>query len=776
MLAGLDARPADTDGAATPENVRVSATPAGVTGRLTEYRVLLALALLAYFAVFGTLLVWTGGLPYVIDNNESFSTLWHAQNMAEQDIRLTFGLTDEVFSPHPEAHPFVHSHQGNVPRLYAFVLYILGAHTIESQIILTTLTIGTLTYVFLFRFFSLAAGPRFAFVAALVFLTDYMFFTQWQVVTYRVWHGFFLFASLLCAHGVARSPHRRRWLILTGLTYLGLFYYELVFVAFVSLFSALYIAMLAWRSPGRVVQFGLVQAAGGATALAILFVQLALYLGWDGLREDIYLTYVARNFATETADLSRLSPWSMHDVLSMIGGITSIDPSLRERLDRFYDRHNLIFWWNLADSRPLRHPTFFAASLFIWVFQIYTPLFVLLVLTILAGWVLGADPPRLWRPQRAEGDTEYWSARGRVSRSWLQAYGTLAIERQRPAPATHVAPATHELAPHRRQRGSNVAVVLALLCVAVAVFALVTTVIRDDAYRGLPLSRLSFMGQVGRLRMAALVAGCLFGTGLVVRLLVGSWAGMLALSARRLLLAAALLFGLALFIRTQPGLYDQEYAPVWDGLISAPVPEWLGRAAVLVAAALAAGLALCGRRALLGVEQARMVERVTPYLLSGGLAYGVVYYLAAGYVLTGYLVRFGPLVVFVIDVVIAVAVSIVAAMLLRGLGLLAGMVRPQPGRAANGPGEPGRMVRGGLVAGGCAAGLLVFIAGYWVHTQQAYVSAFPPDQFTFLRKFAQPPYRGATFVVSTYAAPLAHFTQQWAYFDPLFSYGLVLLV
>src|SRR5947209_8990698 len=114
---------------------------------------------LAYALGYGGLLIWARGLPYVLDNNESFSSLWHAYNLYHFDIRQTWGLTDEACSPHPEAHPFVHTHQGNFPRLFAFLLFVLGARTIESQIVLTTVTVGGAAICFAYHFFSKLAGP-----------------------------------------------------------------------------------------------------------------------------------------------------------------------------------------------------------------------------------------------------------------------------------------------------------------------------------------------------------------------------------------------------------------------------------------------------------------------------------------------------------------------------------------------------------------------------------------------------------------------------------------
>ena len=58
----------------------VAALPAAGSAR--AYRIYLLVVGLVYMFVFGGLLIWTDGLPYVMDNNESFSTVWHAQNMA----------------------------------------------------------------------------------------------------------------------------------------------------------------------------------------------------------------------------------------------------------------------------------------------------------------------------------------------------------------------------------------------------------------------------------------------------------------------------------------------------------------------------------------------------------------------------------------------------------------------------------------------------------------------------------------------------------------------
>jgi len=80
-----------------------------------------------YILLFGYLLIETGSLPYVMDNNESFSAFWRARNLYEFGLAKSFGLADESFAYLDAAHPYVHTHQGNFPRVFAFLIYALGA-------------------------------------------------------------------------------------------------------------------------------------------------------------------------------------------------------------------------------------------------------------------------------------------------------------------------------------------------------------------------------------------------------------------------------------------------------------------------------------------------------------------------------------------------------------------------------------------------------------------------------------------------------------------------
>ena len=241
------------------------------------------------------------GIPYVMDNNETFSTLNHAHNLWTFDFFRSFGLTDEAASPDPGAHPVIHTHQGNFPRLFGFLLYALGARSAESQIWITTMTIGTASVLMGYFFFRRLAGRLFATIAILLLMTDYLMFAQWQVNTYRVWHGFLLLprsiASMACrsgAGGAGRLP--------TILTYAALFYGELVFAAFVAFTVGFYTIWTYRRTPRFVVLGGLVQGAGATLGLATLIAQLVLYLGWQDFLTDLQLTLTARNYAPDSAE------------------------------------------------------------------------------------------------------------------------------------------------------------------------------------------------------------------------------------------------------------------------------------------------------------------------------------------------------------------------------------------------------------------------------------------------------------------------------------------
>jgi len=789
------------------------------------YGVCLALLLVAHAGLYGWLLYTTDLLPYVYDNNESFSSLWHAYNLYHFDFFGSWGLTDESFSPHADAHPYPHTHQGNFPRLFAFVIFVLGARSIESQILVTTFSIGTVAVFFAFHFLSRLAGPAFALVAGLVLLTDYVFYAQWHVVTYRVWHLFFLFSTLLCARGIG-DPHRRRWLALTFANYLALFYYELIFVAFVSIFAGLYTAWCHWRRPRTVLVAWIVQGAAGALSMAILFVQLAQHLGMDVFLEDINLTYFARN-----------------------SGASGV--ALQRQLGEFYDRHNIVFWYNIVDVSNLRSAWAFIEQVYELHFEIYTPFFVLLVLIVLGGWLLGL----LGRPRHLLTPRWLPSIRRRPSRGarrsalpgWLARSPVLMVGRWSPGGVglrirTPLGSARMLLVAYTRVGGtasmpptrvgaSVVARALATLAVLfLAASYFLVTVLRDRAFLGFEITGASFaartagLGWLGIVALGAAMAALLYAT-------LRDWRPIARLAAGRVSCAALVLYGAAAYVRMHGTLYNQNFADLWYNRLSTWAPTWIDLLALVAATSLAVAFTLLGTRRVLGEGSSAHIAGVLPYLLLGATALGMCYVLAPGYVLSGYVRRSAPLLVFLADVAIAVALYVMLVAVARAVGL-AGCLRAAGRADARACGDrqsrivtpsgavpsgavpsgvvPSGVVPSGVVPSGAATGgaqarvghrfgrprvphqsvaafyasaglaasvvgLACFVTGYWIHVQRSLMDVLPPTHFAVFKRLAEPPYAGASFVVTMYGAPVAAYTGEWSYIDTGIAKGKVML-
>jgi hypothetical protein len=305
--------------------------------------------LIAYCMVYVALICKGHGVPYVIDNNETFSALNHAYNLWHFDFFKSYGLTDEAISPFADAHPVVHTHQGDFPRLFSFLLFAVGARTVEAQIWMTTFTVGLASILFANSFFRRVAGDLFATIAVLMLISDYVLFAEWQVNTYRVWHGFFLFGALLCVHGLFEWK-RWHWVLLTILLYAGLLYWEPVFAAFVAVTAGTYALWLYRCTPRLIVVAGLTQTIGAALGLGILVLQLVLFLGWQDFVTDIRLTYLSRNLVSDA---------TIQDV--------------RE----FYQSRNLVFWANFQSGATYYGLGPFVRSISAAVLQVATPLFIL---------------------------------------------------------------------------------------------------------------------------------------------------------------------------------------------------------------------------------------------------------------------------------------------------------------------------------------------------------------------------------------------------------------
>lgn len=668
----------------------------------------LCIVLAVYVVLYGALLIATDGLPYVMDNNESFSTYFHAKNAYDFGWGQTCGLADESFSPHAAAHPYTYTHGGNFSRFYAYLLYSLGARSIESQVIIYTFTVGVLAIFFVFHLFAKTTNALFAVIVCLAFMGDYLLFAQWQVCTLRVWHTFFLFSSLLCVHGFLESDHRRWWLV-AFLNFMALFYFELVFATFVGVITGLYGGWLLYRRPGRLAVAWGTQLLGSLSAMGLLIGQNVGLLGWDNFKTDLILTFSARNYNPKGSIVFK-----------------SFD-SLRS----FYEGHHIAFWYNIYDTASLKSLGAFVRSIFQFGFGILTPFLSLCLIFLVAGWLVSLLLEWL------EGLTARHSPRPVFSFDYRFRFVLLG--------------------------GTGTLFTLALISVG------------TSSYLGPPITLLptnSTLMEMLPLWVTLLVlawGAAYWGARTSVR----STIGFLIIPNHRVIASVIFLLGSAWFIRWQGGLYEQ-YAPlIWNKIIDPWGKIWLPLLSLLLCSSLATGNVLLGSRRLLGDSSREYLLPVVRYLVCAVAAYCTVYMISPGYVYSGYLIRYAPLLVFLILPILAVG----AYVLIKALGLVwrLGRLRLQTLRWARLSAQPAKTIPGWhptgltstvpLFAGVILGSLCLFLGAYWVNLQAVYIRMLPPDHMAFLRMLALPPYRGASFVTNAYAAPIAYATGQWAYLD-----------
>ena len=527
-----------------------------------------------YVVYYGALIIKGHGIPYVLDNNETYSALLHAHNLWNFDFFKSFGLADDATSPLAAAHPVIHTHQGDFPRIFAFILYALGARSAESQVWITTFTVGLASLLLAQTFFRRVGNDVFATIATLLLITDYLLFAQWQVNTYRVWHGFFFFAALTCVHGLTEWK-RSKWAIATIVLYACLLYWELVYASFVAVTVGTYTLIIYRRTPRLVVVAALVQTIGAAIGLGILICQVILYLGWHDFITDLKLTYGARNFGD--------------------------DPfAVMQTLKDFYDTRNITFWYNIQSDIGSHGIVAFLHSIFANVFQVQSPLFVLVTLCLSVASLV-ADS-RLPNAQ----DT-------RVVNFSVSTFATVVL--------------------------------------GLGFFSfLMTVALGGNFLRNTFDEDFNWLDSLSSLRTPLFV----FGFGFALSILLRKFAA--TLTANRMLsgpdrcsVAAIYFLYLSIFIISQQFLYDVRYESLSSPVLITP---WLVRIVVSLAALAGGILILSGKRSLLGSWQS-VPSSLIPYFVSGVVGYLFVYVFNPGYLNSGYLVRLCPLPIFHVDAFLA---------------------------------------------------------------------------------------------------------------------------
>ncbi len=293
------------------------------------YKLSMWSVLIAYIVIYFLFLYQNQFLPYAFDNNETFSSLIHAQNLFHFGLQKTFGLTDEAYGLLKQAHPYVYTHQGNFPRFYTFFLYYLGVKSAELHILITTFTIGLAGIWLCHRFFAKYVSCLFAAIFCLLLMTDYIMFAQWHINTWRVWHLFFFFSSFLCCHALNKK-NRNLFILLALLNFACLYYTEIVYASFVFFSTSIYLFLLSNESYQRKISNFTIFALGSALGIAALIIQNVLYLGWEGFLQDLNYTFSARN--------------------QLLGGDEA------HKIIKFYNENKIVFWDNFNEFQKIRNP------------------------------------------------------------------------------------------------------------------------------------------------------------------------------------------------------------------------------------------------------------------------------------------------------------------------------------------------------------------------------------------------------------------------------------
>ena len=568
----------------------LTSQPAGWPELLTGRRSL-ALVIMIYVVLYSVLLLSTGGLPYVFDNNESFSSLWHAMNLDAYGIGQSKGLADEAASPNAAAHPYVHSHQGNMPRLFAWAIYELGARTVESQIVVTTMTVGLATMALIHLFFARLATPAFGLTVAMVFMTDYILFAQWHVVTYRVWYAALLFSGL-CSIERAFSTGGRRWEASVLVVSILLFYFELVFAAFVSAFCSLYLIALSWRNPRTVIRIVAIQVLGAVTGLSVLIAQGVAYLGFEDFVRDIRITFLARNDA----------------------GSASL---LLQEAVRFYESKNVIFWQNIQDRTSFSGLGPLIRSFTGADWKVHTPFLFWVVVVLLTGYLLSMLPRQsLERPLGALFARSGYSRIAIALAAYSVLFAGLFVLILNFSNVVFVVGSSDP-----RGISGVVATGAAALVMCFATAIVTASTVPPPLQAGTSCN----------LEMAeAVQAVSLFFTGLVV--VVG---------------AAVLAFS--------DSLFDQAFNILWLELYRG-VGLHFAYPVVMITVIAGGALIAISRQRQDCADRIVPLQGVFIYLACGLVAFAIVHFLSPGYVHSGYLIRHAPLTVFITDVVIAIAI------------------------------------------------------------------------------------------------------------------------
>jgi hypothetical protein len=232
----------------------------------------------------------SAGFPYYLDSNESFLSYLHARNLEIWNPDEYGWLTAHGTDPQQPTTEFVYAHNPNAPRYLNYLLLRAGIRDLPQHVLILSLACTSLAVWLLWRVF---ADPALV-VVPLAVVFDYTGFLSWTVNTYRMW-TFVLFFGLVLAV-VARRP------LWAGVLMFLLFQVEYGMALFVGM-TAVMLALLTHRR--RAWPLLLATGLGAVLSVGAFGIQVLAYYGWDGLLNELAVTYVRRGTVGESGGGAR---------------------------------------------------------------------------------------------------------------------------------------------------------------------------------------------------------------------------------------------------------------------------------------------------------------------------------------------------------------------------------------------------------------------------------------------------------------------------------------
>lgn len=308
------------------------------SGVRRPYGVAAPASLLAiYLMLIAWIMLRSDGLPYAFDGNETFSSLLGARNLIEFGASAAF-LMDESTSDNAASHPYVYTHGGNFPRLFTAILLIVGINSPVLHIAISAIVVGSLSILLFFYAVKTLAGSTVGWFSTFFLLTSSLYFLPWATNAWRVWQLFFMSALLFLIAQMLTGRFRLGSKFLSLLLIVAATYTEIMFGLLLTLvftISAGASLFLKVQSATTTLRSIAAAVTGFGIGVAIIAMQIIMYLGPDGFFTDLETTFRTRN-SGEDSDYG------------------------------FFIENSIVFWQNNPDVDGFRSPSSLLLRASLW--------------------------------------------------------------------------------------------------------------------------------------------------------------------------------------------------------------------------------------------------------------------------------------------------------------------------------------------------------------------------------------------------------------------------